>query len=291
MPELCSSGNDAYGDRAEKWCSAATVNTRVLEIDGNALPALERLYDPSGALSNVHTVRFTPGYEVLRAHALPVPSRHLIVAYSLVNFDPDDRYDSGAAAHFIPTFSAQVERLTVQISHVPRCHHHGTTISPPAFQPGSRLQDIVLVLRSDPACGVPNFHTAVPHPQEFGVLAGIMRATLPHLGRVRLTIVGLSPAAGPMIGHRDALAGWSIDGSGTHETGDWEKEKTNIKTTLLANIRRALGAVRHPGSGDERGELWTEEQIRSAIANVRFATKAEWRAETDRWDTELPARV
>lgn len=286
-------------DRAWGWCVAALDRTRVLDIHGDTFSAIQPLLH-AGALDFVKIVRVFPDSHGKRVLAVRIPCSRLLVSLSLrMQFRHGGEPHSAPAT--IPAFGIGVERLTLWITYYARHDHADETIMGFGISPA--LRDVVIILEE--CYGNDDFEPPEPHPRPFGVLDDIMQNTVPHLDRVRVTIVDLNPKSGPMLGVVDHTLyeddtieelscdhrrdKWNERSWEDMELANWEPMTESLKSQFLAQVERSVRQRAKDWARDGRG--WSEERIEAAVANVRFMHHSEWIAEVKEKGEECDTKL
>lgn len=262
---------------AQVWCCQALIHTRLVEIHGEVYGPLVPLVSTPDVLQRVQTVRVFPDNQGNLVCSVRIPSRNLFLALSL-------RYifmsggDLHSAPAMIPSFPRTVERLTLRVTFYARVDHIDTSISSFAFNPA--LRDVAIILKP---CNGDYQDEPVPHPRLFGVLADVIENAIPHLDRVRVTIIGLDPQSGPMLGLVDDT--FTPDNQPVKEDGyppwwteielnNWDAITANLTTRLHAEVARKVRQRARTWERDGHG--WSEEKIKTAIANFRVMPRQDW---------------
>jgi hypothetical protein len=248
--------------RAWDWCAAALKKTRTLKVYGRALDTRQQAdLLAAGGLGAVHTVRVYPDARGRRVFRVLVPAPNLVVTLSL-RLGADLRPSPAT----IPDFTGAVERLTLLVDFYERYGHDDALVEGFAFPPALREVTIILDGRNG------DVDEATPHPRMFGVLAQVLGNAVPHLHRVRVTLVGVDPESGPMLGlehdfdpETEPMADGSPPAYADVEEMHWDDICGLFKDRLLAQVERQ---VRARGQGD----------VARAVGNLRVMTHQEWAA-------------
>ncbi len=257
--------------RAWSWSLAACRGVRVLDLIGNVAAHLEPLLP---TLANVQVVRVVSGSVDRLLELLPPSTRHLF-------------YDFDGMANFreprtsIPPIPPTIQHFTLNIAYWqwerPSLEED---IVIDGFEVPPSLKAITLLLDGVDAAGM--FETEEPDDDTFslppfGFLANVIDSLVPHLQRIRLTVVNLHVFDAPGLGFASTrlLIPHDLDGFVPKPYSPlWDEGTRLLHDQFLAALK---ARIREHGA--DTG--WSEDEVKVAVSNVQVMTRPEWEDELD----------
>lgn len=268
-------------ERAEWWCRQSCAGVRQLHLIGDVEHEIDQL---ATVLGKVDTLRCSAGIGTLSTLKLHIKAKHFVHSSNfLLHPTVLDEEEHRCTTMFPMTLqSIAPKAITLHLKLYEGYHHEGHMVMPSGNLPA--LHSLTVVLETSSWTHEPpnNIDNLLANSYELGVLIDVIDDVASRLHVTQLTVVGLNPSTAPALGIYVPSEETSDEESTSDASSSLEHTVDPGPYLEQQFLRHVETRVRNKGLS--WGGLTLEERVEKALANVRFQTLEQWKAEVgDDW--------